>query len=265
MDRSAEIPSISLAAVVRLVVAPELDESVDHTAWADARSGESFDRRSACHERTRELVLAELDAADPDEHERVVRRQLRARSRGPRPRPGRRATGSAVSRIRWSSASPRSRCAAASFGSAVTTVCSRAISRTVGGCPAEPLSGGADRCGPGRARRTAIGSASGRCRRGPRRRWRRRSPAAERRNRRRPLRARGAERRVRVQVMTWHTGVAGARMSAERPATLDDATRVQDAERVERGLDRAHDADRVGAALDLEPVAPRRRRCRARR
>ena len=37
---------------------------------------------------------------------------------------------------------------------------------------------------------------------------------------------------------------------------LDDAPRVQDAQRVERGLDRAHHAHGVGAALDLEPVAP---------
>ena len=42
-----------------------------------------------------------------------------------------------------------------------------------------------------------------------------------------------------------------------RPRTvLEDATRVQDPEGIERGLDGAHDADRVGAPLDLQPLTP---------
>src|SRR3954452_1055396 len=43
---------------------------------------------------------------------------------------------------------------------------------------------------------------------------------------------------------------------ADRPE-LDHAPRAEDAQRVEGDLDRPHDADRVGALLDLEPFASR--------
>ena len=61
--------------VVCLVVSPELDEGVDLDRASDGRPRRHVDGASRGLESRRELVLAELEAADPDEDERVVRRQ----------------------------------------------------------------------------------------------------------------------------------------------------------------------------------------------
>ena len=61
--------------VVGLVVSPELDEGVDLDRASSGRSRRHVDGASRGLERRREFVLAELQAADPDEDERVVRRQ----------------------------------------------------------------------------------------------------------------------------------------------------------------------------------------------
>jgi hypothetical protein len=62
--------------LVGLVVAPELDQRVDLDRVRDRRSRRHVDGVPRGRERRREIVLAELERADPDDNERVIRRQL---------------------------------------------------------------------------------------------------------------------------------------------------------------------------------------------
>src|SRR6478672_10959445 len=157
--------------------------------------------------------------------------------------------------MRWSSANPRSRCEVASSGLAAMAASSVAMRAAVGDVGAvgpgdRPPSSDGRALGAtgegamvGDATATLVEAALGV---GD-------VPAGEQATTASKKATAKSRPRVRT-TMSTDTGRDTARMNEP----LDDASRVQDSQRVERGLDRAHHADGVGTLLDLEPLTPRR-------
>ena len=249
---SAAIPSTSsLASSYR----PSSTSASTTTPCAATVVREGRDCIPAGLEGMGELVAAELESAETDEHEDIVGRQLAS--------VGQRRLRRGVQR------GVRGLADALQEGEAEVALDAWIVG-VGGGARAQRLDErlgrreGGDRTG-----RDGWTSRRGRARRtGPvcRRRGgdRRRHGGRRRRTARRGEQHGGeGQGQVGASARSWRgygpRRAPDERAAAGRPARtcLQDATRVQDAERVEGGLDRAHHAHRVRTALRLEPLAAR--------